>query len=171
MTEPPALPAPGPPPIAAMPGASVDAVRALARASRHLERAFPELNLAHYRVLAAIASGDQRASRIAEKLALGKPTVSASVDSLCQRGLLLRAEVVGDQRAAALRLTPAGAQLLARADAAMAAWVEDVCRRTPDAARVLQSLAWVGQAIEQIAAAQHTASRKTQTGAGRASSN
>ncbi len=63
-----------------------DAVRALARASRVLERASSELSLAHYRVLSAIASGDERGSRIAARLALGKPTVSAAVESLCQRG-------------------------------------------------------------------------------------
>lgn len=130
--------------------APIEAARALARASRHLEGAFPELNLAHYRVLAAIASGDERASRIAAKLALGKPTISAAVESLNQRGLLERTGVRGDQRAAALRLTPAGAELLDRADAAMAAWAEEACRRTPDPAQVLQSLAWLGQAIEEM---------------------
>ena len=37
----------------------------LARASRILERATGELSLAHYRVLAAVASGEERASRLA----------------------------------------------------------------------------------------------------------
>lgn len=133
----------------------VEAVRALVRASRLLERASDELNLAHYRVLAAIASGDQRASRIAFKLALGKPTVSASVESLCQRGLLVRAEVEGDQRAAALRLTDEGRQVLDRAEAAMGTWAEEVLARTPDPAHVLQALVWMGDAIEQMAVKRH----------------
>ena len=64
--------------------------------------------MANYRVLAAIASGDQRASRIATKLALGKPTISASVESLCKRGLLARSGVEGDQRGATLQLTSEG---------------------------------------------------------------
>ena len=97
-----------------VPGPTVEAIRALARASRLLERASGEVNLAHYRVLAAIASGDQRASRIAAKLALGKPTVSASVESLCKRGLLARSGVQGDQRAASLQLTSEGKKWLAR---------------------------------------------------------
>jgi DNA-binding MarR family transcriptional regulator len=60
----------------------IEAVRALARATRVLERASGELSLAHYRVLAAIASGDERASRVANRLAIGKPTVSVAVEAL-----------------------------------------------------------------------------------------
>jgi DNA-binding MarR family transcriptional regulator len=131
--------------------AKVDAVRALARASRLLERASGEVNLAHYRVLAAIASGDQRASRIAAKLALGKPTISASVESLCKRGLLMRSGVEGDQRAAALQLTDEGYRVLANLEAAMVAWVDEVCARTPDPGLVLRVLGWMGEGIEQLA--------------------
>jgi DNA-binding MarR family transcriptional regulator len=155
---PPAHTSTAPPPRAT---AVVEAVRALARASRLLERASGEVNLAHYRVLAAIASGDQRASRIATKLALGKPTISASVESLCQRGLLARSEVVGDQRADALQLTDEGARLLASLEATMAAWVDDFCARTPDGDQVLRSLVWMGQAIEQMAAERHDQARVT----------
>src|SRR5579875_3572176 len=59
-----------------------EAVRALARASSVLERSSSELNLAHYRVLSAIASGQERASHVAARLALGRPAVSAAVESL-----------------------------------------------------------------------------------------
>ena len=143
-----ASPAPtGPAAVAA----KVEAARALARAFRLLERASGEVNLAHYRVLAAIASGDQRASRIATKLALGKPAISASVESLFRRGLLVRTEVEGDQRAAALKLTDEGTKVLANLEAAMVAWLDDVCARTPDPALVLRTLGWIGEAIEQMA--------------------
>ena len=77
----------------------VAAVRAVARLARVLERASGDLSMAHYRVLAAVADGDERASRVAARLALGKPTISASVDALCRRGLLTREDVVHDQRA------------------------------------------------------------------------
>ncbi|HXW77959.1 MAG TPA: MarR family winged helix-turn-helix transcriptional regulator, partial [Acidimicrobiales bacterium] len=128
----PAGPVPAPAKIEAgsVEAGKVEAVRALARASRLLERASGEVNLAHYRVLAAIASGDQRASRIAAKLALGKPTVSASVESLCKRGLLVRSGVEGDQRAAALQLTEQGHNVLADLEAAMVGWLDQVCART-----------------------------------------
>ena len=139
--------------------ATVEAVRAVARASRLLERASGEVNLAHYRVLAAIASGDQRASRIASKLALGKPTISASVEALCQRGLLARSGVEGDQRAATLELTAEGKRLLATIEASMTRWLDDVRARTPDGAQVLDALVWMGRAIEQMAAERHAEGR------------
>jgi DNA-binding MarR family transcriptional regulator len=142
-------PNPAPP---ALPTATVEAVRALARAARLLERASGEVNLAHYRVLAAIASGDQRASRIATKLALGKPTVSASVEWLSKRGLLARAGVQGDQRAASLQLTPEGTRWLNGVERAMAIWLEEICARTSPPGQTIRALASMGEAIEEIAA-------------------
>jgi DNA-binding MarR family transcriptional regulator len=127
----------------------VQAVRALARASRVLERASGELNLAHYRVLSAVASGDERASRVAARLALGKPTVSAAVDALCRRGLLTRTAEAGDQRAIALSLTAAGHVLLERAEDEMVARIRNLSARTPDAAQVIESLGWIGGAIDE----------------------
>ncbi|HEV8065247.1 MAG TPA: MarR family winged helix-turn-helix transcriptional regulator, partial [Acidimicrobiales bacterium] len=107
-----------------------------------------EVNLAHYRVLSAIAAGDERASRIAARLALGKPTVSAAVEALSQRGLLERNEFAGDQRVDALGLTPEGRAVLQRVEAAMQAWLDGVCARTPDRDQVVRSLAWLGDAID-----------------------
>jgi DNA-binding MarR family transcriptional regulator len=52
-----------------------------------------ELNMVHYRVLSAIASGEDRASRVAERLELGRPAISAAVDALCRAGYLVRGEV------------------------------------------------------------------------------
>lgn len=127
-----------------------EAVRALARASRLLESASGELSLAHYRVLSAIASGDQRASRIATKLAVGKPTISATVEALCRRGLLVRSAVHDDQRVAVLGLTPEGDAVLARVESAMIAQVVDLCSRTPDRELSMQSLVWLGVAIDEV---------------------
>lgn len=135
----------------------VEAVRALARVSRLLERASGELNLAQYRVLSAIASGDQRASRIARTLALGKPTVSASVESLCQRGLLSRCGVQADHRAAALHLTPEGEEVLQRVEAAMTGRISEACSLTAAPEQVLQSLVWLGAALDKIASERHPA--------------
>lgn len=137
----------------------VRAVRALARASSVLERASSELSLAHYRVLAAISSGSERASRIADKLAVGKPTISAAVDSLERRGLLERLAVAGDQRGSTLRLTPAGERLLQQVEVEMTARLEDLCGRVPDRARLLESLVWLGDAIDARMAERHAACR------------
>lgn len=128
----------------------IEAVRALARASRVLERASGELSLAHYRVLSAVASGAGRASRVADRLALGKPTVSAAVDVLVQRGFLSRSEVDGDQRVAALQLTDEGNALLSRVEADMIRRIEDLCARAPDGPQLLQSLVWLGVAIDEV---------------------
>jgi DNA-binding MarR family transcriptional regulator len=127
---------------------AVAAVRALARASSALERSSPNLSLAHYRVLTAVAQGNERASNIARKLAIGKPTVSVAVESLCQRGLLARSGVAGDQRAAALHLTPAGETLLAQVESEMIIRINDLCDRTPDGGQLIESLVWLGQAMD-----------------------
>jgi DNA-binding MarR family transcriptional regulator len=137
----------------------VRAVRALARASSVLERASSELSLAHYRVLAAISSGSARASRIADRLAVGKPTISAAVDSLERRGLLERLAVAGDQRASTLRLTPEGERLLERVEVEMTARLDDLCGRVPDRGRLLESLVWLGDAIDARMTERHAACR------------
>lgn len=145
------------------PDDAVEAVRALARISRVLERASGELNLAHYRVLAAIAAGDERASRVALRLALGKPAVSAAVDSLAQRGLVARSGVTTDQRVAALSLTAAGTAALAGAETAMVERISLLCARTADPAQVLASLAALGDALDEAAEDRMTRERGTAT--------
>jgi DNA-binding MarR family transcriptional regulator len=143
----------------------LDAVRALARLARLLERSTGELSLAHYRVLAAVADGHQRASRLAERLALGRPAVSAAVESLVGRGLLERSAVEGDLRGIALRLTGDGRRLLDRVEAAAAAEVRAVAERTADPDTILRALAALGPALEAAAAERHAA-RRAQRDAG-----
>jgi DNA-binding MarR family transcriptional regulator len=130
----------------------VDAVRALVRTSRLLERACGDLSLAHYRVLAAVADGDQRASHVASRLALGKPTISASVDALCRRGLITRETAPGDQRVAALELTPAGAHVLADAERAMLARLDEVLAHTEQSKQVVDALSQLAAGLDALAA-------------------
>jgi DNA-binding MarR family transcriptional regulator len=127
----------------------IEAARALARASSVLERSSAELSLAQYRILTAIASGQTRASQVADRLALSRATVSGALDSFVRRGLVTRSEVVSDQRAAELRLTAGGEHLLARVDDEMRARIRDLARRTPDPARLLESLVWLGRAVDE----------------------
>lgn len=129
-----------------------DAVRALVRVSAFLEKSSSDLSLAHYRVLSAISSGDERASRIARRLALGKPAVSAAVASLCRRGLLVRSEVEGDLRATDLRLTAEGRAVLERVESEMIRRLEQVVSRAPDPAGAMDSLARLAPAIEEVVA-------------------
>jgi DNA-binding MarR family transcriptional regulator len=145
--------------------AEIEAVRALARASSVLERSSAELSLGHYRVLAAVASGQERASQVAARLAVGKPAVSAAVESLCERGLLARSGTAGDHRAVTLRLTGDGEQLLGRVEAEMTERIRDLCRRTPDGDQLLESLAWLGRAVDERRAerwARRTAAKKAE---------
>ncbi len=136
-------------------------MRALARASRILERASGELSLAHYRVLSAVATGDERASRVATRLAIGKPTISATVETLCQRGLLVRSEVHGDQRAAALGVTPEGEALLSRVESEMIGRIDELSARTPDATQLIESLVWLGTAIDETQTERMTQRKQT----------
>jgi DNA-binding MarR family transcriptional regulator len=127
---------------------AVEAVRALSRVARVLERSCDGLSLAHYRVLSAVGSGDERASRLATRLAVGKPAISAAVESLCARGMLVRTAVEGDQRAISLRLTPEGARLLAVAEAEMTARLRSLVARTGSPDRVLDACIEVGAAVD-----------------------
>jgi DNA-binding MarR family transcriptional regulator len=133
------------------PVTAVEAVRALARMARALERASDELSLAQYRVLSAIASGAERASRVAERLQLGRPTVSAAVDALCREGLVQRAEAPGDQRAVSLVLTSDGAALLRRMERAMVAVLDELCARAGDR-DLTDRLAALGPALDALGA-------------------
>jgi DNA-binding MarR family transcriptional regulator len=142
-----------------------EVVRALARVSSFLEKSSTELSLAHYRVLSAISSGDERASRIASRLALGKPAISAAVNSLSQRGLLTRVDVEGDLRATHLRLTPKGRAVLARAETDMVARLDQVAARVADPSAVMDSLLQLATAIEEVRA-ERAAARSGATGAG-----
>jgi DNA-binding MarR family transcriptional regulator len=97
------------------------AARALALAARSLERAAAacELSLAQFRILAQIAAGDERSSLLAERLAVAKPTITAVVDGLVERGLVVREAVVGDRRSIRVALTAAGVDALRTAEVEM----------------------------------------------------
>ncbi len=125
-------------------------VRALARVSSFLEKSSSELSMAHYRVLSSISSGDERASRIARRLALGKPAISAAVTSLSQRGLLIRADVEGDLRATDLRLTADGEALLRRVETEMIRRLEHVASKAADPAALMGHLEELAPAIEEV---------------------
>ena len=135
-----------------MTNSTTEAVRALARLSRMIERASDDFSLAHYRVLAAVAEGDERASRVARRLALGKPAISASVDALCRRGLLTRGCAADDQRAVVLQLTPAGRRMLETAEAAMTARLDAVLAVTPRGGDVRGALVRAGVGADRYVA-------------------
>ncbi|MDA8297341.1 MAG: MarR family winged helix-turn-helix transcriptional regulator [Actinomycetota bacterium] len=130
---------------------ALGALRALTRSARMLERSCGELSLAQYRVLAAIADGAEQASRIARRLALGKPAVSTLVETLCERGLLERHSVAGDQRAAALDLTERGRAVLQAAEEEMLAKLAAIAGKSGAGDALIAALAAMDRAIEALA--------------------
>jgi DNA-binding MarR family transcriptional regulator len=125
------------------------AVRALAFAARSLERAAGDLTLAQYRVLAFVAAGHERASIVAEGLALAKPTVTASVDWLVERGLLTREAVTGDRRSVRLAVTRRGAAALRAAEKSMGQRLEQVLDHARDREAVLSALCDLDDALAE----------------------
>jgi DNA-binding MarR family transcriptional regulator len=97
------------------------AARALTLAARALERAAAarDLTLAQFRVLALVAAGDERSTLLAERLAVAKPTITAVVDGLVERGFVAREAVAGDRRSIRVALTPAGVRALRAAEEEM----------------------------------------------------
>jgi DNA-binding MarR family transcriptional regulator len=130
-----------------------EAVRALSRLSRIVERASDELSSADYRVMSAIAGGEARASRMASRLLLGKPAISSTVESLSKRGLIIKSTVEGDNRATQLALSEEGAEVFARMEARMVRQLELLAERTPSASQVVESIGWLGVVIEESMAA------------------
>jgi DNA-binding MarR family transcriptional regulator len=128
------------------------AVRTLARLARVLEHACDEVTLAQYRVLAMVAGGDERASRLAGRLSLTKPTVSAAVDGLVERGLIVRAAVAEDRRAVRLKVTPEGRRVLVRTERIMADRLRPVFDRTADPDAVVAALAELAGALDAVMA-------------------
>ncbi len=126
----------------------------LARLARVLERACSDLpgarlTLAQYRLLATMADGAERASHLAGQLALSKPTVSATVDTLVERGLVARETVDGDRRATRLTLTAPGHAALLLAEAPMRERLDDLLGRVDDPAAVLRSIAQLRAALDE----------------------
>jgi len=128
------------------------AVLAAARLTRILDKAGGELGLAHYRFLTLVAGGDERASRLAQRLALGKPAVSATVGALVARGLLRRDDVAGDQRAIRLQLTDEGREVLAEAEKAMSSRLCDLAALTEDPVGTMKALVALGDAVDRYLA-------------------
>jgi DNA-binding MarR family transcriptional regulator len=137
------------------------AVRALTRSARLLERSLTDLSMADFRLLSAVAEGEARASRLAARLAIGKPTVSSTVDSLVRRGLLERESHDGDQRVVRLALTAEGERMRRSAERDLEAVVARLAAEADDGAGVITALAALDVAIERVHVASADARRAT----------
>lgn len=130
-----------------------DHVVTLARLGRMLERrADPDMPVYLYRVLALIAGGDARAARIARKLAVGKPSITAAVEVLVSRGLVAQGELAEDRRGVHLTVTDAGGRVLAHASAHLNGLLDDVLDRCADPQLVRHALEQLAEALDGRAA-------------------
>jgi len=147
------------------------AARAIARLTRFAERALGDLSLTHYRVLAAIAAGDERASRVAANVSLGKPAVSATVDALWRSGLVSKTAAGDDQRASVLALTSEGRRVLAGADRLLIAELRELSANADEAALVVRVLGDLGIALEAQSQMRNDRSRRARSTVARRASN
>jgi DNA-binding MarR family transcriptional regulator len=125
------------------------ACRAIALAARAMERAAADrdLTLAQYRVLALIAAGDERSTLLASRLAVAKPTITAVVDGLVERGFIERGAVHGDRRSIRLGVTKTGIHALRGAEREMAAALERFLGFGDERDSVLQALGDLDDAL------------------------
>lgn len=101
---------------------AIDALLTILRVSRVLERIEAGVSPQQYRMLKLIGAGGERSARLADKLAVARPTLTATADSLVAAGLACREAEPGDRRVVRLCLTEAGETAVARADVAYAEW-------------------------------------------------
>ncbi len=88
----------------------------------------------------------------AGRLALAKPTVSAAVDGLVERGLLVRAAIAEDRRAVRLKVTPEGRKVLARTERVMAERLGPVLDRAADPDAIVAALTDLAGALDEVMA-------------------
>ncbi|HRE00044.1 MAG TPA: MarR family transcriptional regulator [Ilumatobacteraceae bacterium] len=132
----------------ATPAGIVDrATLTIARLHRALEHTpDTELTLPHYRVLGLLAAGDERASVLASRLAVSRPTVTALVDSLVERGFVTREPGTSDRRSITVSITADGRAAVAATGVALRATLDAVLAGCAD--RTV-----VDAALEQLAPA------------------
>ena len=104
------------------------AARAVARLAKQVEVAIGplDLSLPQYRVLALLGEGSTASSVLARRLAVSPPSVTAVVDGLVARGLVERQADPEDRRRLTLLLTREGKRVLAAADIAAEARLDEI---------------------------------------------
>jgi DNA-binding MarR family transcriptional regulator len=126
-----------------------EAVLTVMRLFRALERIDTGLTAQQYRILKLAGAGGERSARLAERLAVAKPTLTATADGLVAAGYAQREAEAGDRRVVRLSLTAAGREALERADAAYAGWLGPLLGATGDPAGVLEALRGLDAAMEE----------------------
>jgi DNA-binding MarR family transcriptional regulator len=125
------------------------AVLTVMRLFRALERVDTGLTAQQYRILKLAGAGGERSARLAERLAVAKPTLTATADGLVAAGYAHREAEAGDRRVVRLCLTAAGRAALERADAVYAGWLGPLLDATSDPAGVLEAISNLDAAMDE----------------------
>jgi len=98
-----------------------DAVRVIARLARVFETRLGEesMSLPQFRVLAFLSEGEWAASALADWLAVSRPSITAIVDTLVERGWVERHDSPTDRRRVLHHLTADGRAALASSTATL----------------------------------------------------
>jgi long-chain acyl-CoA synthetase len=122
----------------------------VARLGRHVELALSQVDLtiAQYRALVQLDVGAEAPTSLAAQLAVTKPSITAVVEGLLQRGLVDRTASVEDRRRVSVDLTGEGRRVLALADQAVADRLGTVLAEVDDRQTALAGLESWRQAID-----------------------
>jgi DNA-binding MarR family transcriptional regulator len=142
--------------------ASICGLLTVLRISRIMERVDAGVSPQQYRMLKLIGAGGERSARLAEKLAVAKPTLTSTADSLVAAGLATRQAEPGDRRVVRLFLTEAGRAAIQRADFAYSAWFGSLLDHTGRRAEILSDFAALDEAIIEQRRARQAADTATE---------
>jgi DNA-binding MarR family transcriptional regulator len=132
-------------------------VMILLRLFRALERVDTDLTPQQYRILKLAGAGGERSAKLAERLAVAKPTLTATADGLVAAGYARRDAEPGDRRVVRLCLTESGRDAVGRADAAYGQWLEQLLAETAQPDQVLHALDVLNEAMDEVRRARHGA--------------
>jgi DNA-binding MarR family transcriptional regulator len=128
---------------------AIEALLTILRVSRVLDRIEAGVSPQQYRILKLIGEGGERSARLADRLAVARPTLTATADSLVAAGLACREAEPGDRRVVRLRLTEAGQAAVARADVAYAEWFGGLLDHTGQREQIVANLLLLDTAMTE----------------------
>ena len=132
-------------------------VMILLRLFRALERVDTDLTPQQYRILKLAGAGGERSAKLAERLAVAKPTLTAIADGLVAAGYARRETEPGDRRVVRLCLTESGHAAVERADAAYGQWLDQLLTEASAPEAVLSALDTLNEAMDEVRRARHGA--------------
>ncbi len=132
-------------------------VMILLRLFRALERVDTDLTPQQYRILKLAGAGGERSAKLAERLAVAKPTLTAIADGLVAAGYARRETEPGDRRVVRLCLTESGHAAVGRADAAYGQWLDQLLTQATAPEAVLNALDTLNEAMDEVRRARHGA--------------